>query len=53
VGEDRERVEPEGEAIADTVVGHALVTVPDDHVEGHLLQDAAVADAAVEAPGDQ
>ena len=50
MGEDRERAEPEGEAIADTVVGHVLVSVPDDHVEGHRLQDAAVADAAAEVP---
>jgi hypothetical protein len=48
VGEDRERPEPEGEAVADTVEGHALAAVPDDHVEGHLLQEAAVGDAAVE-----
>jgi hypothetical protein len=52
VGEDRERTEPEGEAIADTVEGHVLTAVPDDHVEGHLLQESAVADAAAETRGD-
>jgi hypothetical protein len=53
VSEDRERAEPEDETIADTVVGHALVTVPDDLVEGHRLQEGAAVHAAVERPGDQ
>jgi hypothetical protein len=50
VGEERERAEPEGEAIADTVEGHALVAVPEDLVEGHRLREDADADAAPAPP---
>jgi hypothetical protein len=45
VGEHRESIEPDADALADEVEGHALVedgdVEPDDAVEGHALVEGS------------